>query len=365
MLKNTITQLTLLFLTPFYWAQTVAPKYSNEFLTLGVGAESMGMGSAFVASSSGVHAAYWNPAALTSQQRLEASLMHASYFGGIASYDYLGVSKRIDAKSVAALSLLRFGVDNILNTSQLIDNNGQLDYNQISTFTAGDYALLLSYGRQTKWPSWSIGGSGKLIYRHIGNFARGMGFGFDLGLRYKPTNHFQAAAVLRDATSTFNVWTYNLSPEMQQTFLNTGNELPQNGLELTLPKLLLGAAGSVKVGAKGLRLGGELDVDLSTDGQRNVLLKTKLISLDPHAGAYLNYKQLVSVRIGISNIQQFTDFDHSTHWGLQPHLGMGLQLKNWKIDYAFTRLGASGSSYYTHLLSLHWAFGAVIGKANH
>jgi hypothetical protein len=44
--------------------------------------------------------------------------------------------------------------------------------------------------------------------------------------------------------------------------------------------------------------------------------------------------------------------------GLQPHLGAGVVLQNWTIDYAFTRLGLGGEGYFTHLFSLKWAFSA-------
>jgi hypothetical protein len=47
--------------------------------------------------------------------------------------------------------------------------------------------------------------------------------------------------VAKDVTSTFNVWNYQLSSEMINTFYSTGNELPQNGVELTLPRLIFGA----------------------------------------------------------------------------------------------------------------------------
>ena len=94
-------------------------KYSNEFLNIGVGARALGMGNANVASAEGVNAGYWNPAGLLQQKNdLEVGLMHAEYFAGIAKYDYLGGSKRIDSNSVAGITLLRFGVDNIPNTQQ-------------------------------------------------------------------------------------------------------------------------------------------------------------------------------------------------------------------------------------------------------
>ena len=78
--------LFLSVLCSFAWSQgDIAPKYSNEFLSLGVGADAFSMGNAVVASTEGVNASYWNPAGLIQQStKMEASLMHSEYFAGIA-----------------------------------------------------------------------------------------------------------------------------------------------------------------------------------------------------------------------------------------------------------------------------------------
>ncbi|MBX9853422.1 MAG: hypothetical protein K2X86_16875, partial [Cytophagaceae bacterium] len=45
-------------------AQISAPKYSNEFLSIGVGARAFGMSNVHTAIANDVTAAYWNPAGL-------------------------------------------------------------------------------------------------------------------------------------------------------------------------------------------------------------------------------------------------------------------------------------------------------------
>ena len=131
-----------------FGAQAQTAKYSNEFLNIGVGARALGMGNANVASVEGVYSGYWNPSGLLKQQNnIEVGLMHAEYFAGIAKYDFIGASKKIDSNSVAGISILRFGVDNIPNTLDLVDANGNIDYNRVTTFNAVDFAALLSYAR--------------------------------------------------------------------------------------------------------------------------------------------------------------------------------------------------------------------------
>ena len=113
-------------------AQDLNPKYANEYLNMGVGADALGMGSAVVGQTSGVLAGVWNPAGLSQQvQQTEIAGMHAAYFGGIAAQDYIGVSRKLNGNNVVSLNMLRLGIDNIYNTTQLIDNNGNIDYTQL------------------------------------------------------------------------------------------------------------------------------------------------------------------------------------------------------------------------------------------
>jgi hypothetical protein len=60
--------------------------------------------------------------------------MHANYFANIAQYDYIGYASPIDDRSAWGISLIRFGVDDILNTTELIDSQGNIDYNRTSFF---------------------------------------------------------------------------------------------------------------------------------------------------------------------------------------------------------------------------------------
>ena len=129
----------------------VAPKYSNEFLAIGIGADALGMANSVVAQTGNVTSGYWNPAGLTQVNKwLEVGLMHSEYFAGIAKYDYLGLSHAIDKKSTVGFSAIRFAVDDIPNTTQLIDQQGNVDYTKITTFTAADYAFLFSYARKLR-----------------------------------------------------------------------------------------------------------------------------------------------------------------------------------------------------------------------
>jgi len=114
--------LILLILSAFGLAGYAQSKYSNEFLSLGLGARGLAMSNTMCALTDDVTSAYWNPAGLTRMdKRYQLALMHAEYFAGIAKYDYGGLAYKIDTNQSVAFSYIRFGVDNIMNTTQLID----------------------------------------------------------------------------------------------------------------------------------------------------------------------------------------------------------------------------------------------------
>jgi hypothetical protein len=333
--------------------KTLAPKYSNEFLSIGVGADALGMANAVVAQTNNVNSGYWNPAGLIGVNKwLDVGLMHAEFFAGIAKYDYLGLAHRIDDRSALGFSVLRFAVDDIPNTTQLIDNLGNIDYDRITTFTAADYAFLLSYARKTKIEGLNVGGNFKVIYRQIGDFAKSYGFGLDAGAQYHIKNKWKFGLVARDVTSTFNAWVFSLDDATKEVFLATGNALPENGLELTLPRLILAGYRKIDITKNGLYAAAEVDLNITTDGRRNVLVKSGVFSVDPHVGLAVGFKEFVTVRAGVSNMQYVKNFDDSEVLNVQPNIGIGLNIKNFHLDYAFTDIGDASVALYSHVVSL-------------
>lgn len=345
--------LILFLLTNFTFGQTA--KYSNEFLSIGVGARSLSMSNASVANTQDVTSGYWNPAGLTSlQSDFDAGIMHAEYFAGIAKYDYLGGAMALDTNSFLGATVIRFGVDDIPNTTDLIDSDGNIDYDRITRFSAADYALLVSYARKTSIPHLSYGANAKIIYRNIGKFAHAWGFGLDLGLQYK-MDEWKFGVLARDITSTFNAWTFNedeLIIEVQDSIFNFA---PENSLELTLPKLLLGVSRDFPIynKFKGLI---ELDMDLTFDGQRHVLIEGDPISIDPHLGIEINYNRIAFVRFGVGNFQRVEEFDNKESMTFQPNFGIGIQFKGISIDYALTDIGDQSLALYSNVFSIRYSF---------
>jgi hypothetical protein len=343
----------ILFLTEFLYGQTA--KYSNEFLSIGVGARSLSMSNAVIANTNDATSGYWNPAGLTSLQTdFDVSLMHAEYFAGIAKYDFLGGAMALDTSSYLGATIIRFGVDDIPNTTDLIDSDGNIDYDRISRFSAADYALLLSYARKTKVPNLSYGVNAKIIYRSIGKFAHSWGFGLDLGVQYQ-LNDWKFGVLARDLTSTFNAWTFNEDELIIEVQDSVYNFAPDNSLEITLPKLILGAARDFPIYNKFSGLV-ELDLEFTFDGKRHVLIEGDPISIDPRLGIEINYNQLAFVRFGVGNFQRVVEFDDKESLTLQPNFGIGIQFKGISIDYALTDIGDQSMALYSNVFSIRYSF---------
>jgi hypothetical protein len=334
-------------------------KYSNEFLNIGAGARGLAMGSAQVASAKDATAGYWNPAGLVGVKDVpNLNLMHAEYFAGIAKYDYAALAIPVnDNKRTIGISVLRFAVDEIPNTLNLVEPDGSIDYNKIKTFSVADWAVLLSFAQNIKTTenkSISFGANAKVIYRKVGSFATAWGFGFDAGIQmHGKRTHF--GIVAKDITTTFNAWSFKFTDKEKEVLYLTKNEIPVKSTELTAPRLTIGGGYNFRL-SKSVNLMAEANVDLTFDGKRNTVLSSNAVSADPHIGLEANIKDVFFVRGGINNFQRtLADADTTNQkkvWIYQPSAGAGFKIKNVMIDYAFTNLANQSNPLYTHIFSL-------------
>jgi hypothetical protein len=338
-------------------AQTNAPKYSNEFLNLGAGARSLGMGKTQVSLADDATAGYWNPAALTNiRAKYDGVLMHSELFSGVVKNDYAAFAMPLDDKSAVGVTLLRLGVDNIADTRALVNEYGYIQYDKITYFSVADYALLLSYARKLGPEGLSVGGSGKIIYRNVGPFANAYGFGVDVGAQY---NHkgWRLGLMARDITTTFNAWSIDADKFKANTI--PGEAVPSNTTEITLPRLVLGVGRQFVLPAQFTALVA-VDLEATTDGQRNTLIAAKPVSVDPRAGIEIGYRNLAFLRGGVGNYQKITTVvDRSEQWKGQYSLGAGVAFSGLRVDLALSRLAVEklGSTSQTNSLIVSLGYG--------
>ena len=208
--------------------------HAAEFLSHGVGARALGMGSSFVSVADDATAAYWNPAGLVQIERRAFVMMYSDSFGtgqgvflskGLVEYNFMGYAQQIEGIGSAGISWIRLGVDDIPHTTFVdVNGNGRLgdfldkdgdgvkdpgewyiDRPEVAGYFSNvDNALLISYARQIH-PSLSIGGNLKLLRQSLFENS-GNGFGLDIGLMLKPLDGLRIGAMLADATGTQIHW---------------------------------------------------------------------------------------------------------------------------------------------------------------
>ena len=214
--------------------------HAAEFLSHGVGARALGMGSSFVSIADDATAVYWNPAGLVQIQKRAFAAMYSDSFGtrqggflskGLVEYNFVSYVQQIEGIGSTGISWIRLGVDDIPHTTFVdVNGNGRLgdfldkdgdgvkdpgewyiDRPQVAGYFSNvDNALLISYARQVH-PNFSIGGNLKLLKQSLFENS-GNGFGLDIGLMFKPLDGLHIGTMLVDATGTQIRWNTAAEP---------------------------------------------------------------------------------------------------------------------------------------------------------
>ena len=214
--------------------------HAAEFLSHGVGARALGMGSAFVAIADDATATYWNPAGLTKVKKHSFSTMYSDTFGsgeggwlsqGLVTYNFANYVYQIEDIGSLGLSWIRLGIDDIPRTTFIDTNNNgflgdfqdkngngikeagepYIDTPEVAEyFSNTDTAFLISYARQVH-PRVAVGGNLKLLSQSIFQNS-GTGFGVDIGVIAEPYEGFRVGTMILDATGTQVRWDTADSP---------------------------------------------------------------------------------------------------------------------------------------------------------
>jgi hypothetical protein len=345
-----VLKFIFIILTPLLMVSQTSRKYSNEFLNIGVDASALGMSNAVVASSNDVNSGYWNPAGLVHIEDSEIAIMHSSYFANIANYNYIAFAMPLDDRSSVGLSLIRFGVDDILDTTKLIDQQGVINYDRINLFSAVDYALTFSYARRLPITGLNYGVNAKVIRRIIGDFASSWGFGLDVGIQFE-SNDWKFGLMVRDITTTFNTWAIDADrlQDIKDAIPGQNQEEPE-ATELTLPKLQLGMS-KLFTFNHDYTLRTEVDVICRFE-ENNDVISSSVVSINPALGLEFGYTDLIFFRAGVGNFQNELQIDNSQSLTFQPNFGVGFKYKGLFLDYAFTDIGDQSAALYSNVFSL-------------
>ena len=364
-----ISVATLLLLS-FLQLSAQQRKYVNEFLSIGVGARGLGMSGAQVASINDVTSPFWNPAGISFiRNDIQIGLMHSEYFSGIAKYDYIGVATPTrKKKGVLGFSVIRFGIDNIPYTLNLIEPDGSVNYAKVKAISASDYAGLITYAQKIKWKKFEkrsdvdfrVGGNFKIIHRNVGSLTNAWGAGIDLGLQGR-VKRWCLGVSLKDITTTYTIWSFSFTEAEKQQLIKTGNEVVSKSTEINTPRIVLGAGRYLPIRfrdtTKAAYLLVEMNADITTDGSRySNIININPLSIDPKLGMEFGYNKLFFLRAGIGNFQKVLNDNDTTNTlyrtMYQPTFGLGLKIKSLNIDYSFSSLNVQNNPLYSHFVSL-------------
>jgi hypothetical protein len=180
-----------------------------------------------------------------------------------------------------------------------------------------------------------VGINAKIVYRNVGKFANGYGFGFDVGAIYKMDNGWKLGGMLRDATTTVNFWSVNQKELSTVVNGEEFNPAPKDKMELTMPKLNAGVSKMFEINSSVYVLPeAGINVDFAKTA---ALISTDFASLTPYAGAELGYQKMIFVRLGVNRFQSITDIeDLRRKVSFQPSAGIGIRYRGLTLDYAIT-----------------------------
>lgn len=354
-MKSLLTALLFLFvLSCSISAQSSLAKYGNDFLSTGAGARALGMGSAHASIATDVTSGYWNVAGLSQIAEPQAIYMHSERFDGIVGYDYGAFALPLKSKNaVFSVSFFRQGVDNIANTLNAWDadrnepRENPQDY--ITRFSAADLALFFSFAKQSD-ERFSYGITAKIINQRLGPFAEAWGYSLDVGAQLK-TDIVDFGVSIRDFTTMQKMWEVDESEfaGFQEVF---DDSIPSGQNEYVLPSVKLGVSKNFVFNDFDLITA--IDTDLLFENRQAYYINAGKMSIEPHVGAELTFKDVISFRTGI------TDFitDPEGGFSVSPTLGLGLQFLKFNLDYGFASFaGTSSNLGYTHRISLQYRFG--------
>ena len=312
-------------------------KYTADFLTLGVGARSLGMGGAGTAVSADAYAPYWNSAALGELTRYEVSFMHST-LNGEDAYDFVSYVHPLKERGAIGVSWLRVGVDDIPITGLPVASRPIGATNRpevIGTFNNTDNAFLFASG--WRLPSLygmdlRVGGTLKLLYMSGYRSTNAIGGGADIGFiaMTNPEKSHQLTLGLQ-ASDAFRTKLYWTTPPPSANLTSHTETIP--------PHLKIGVATTHKLTVFRSVLILALDTYIK-DG------------VELHAGAEWTLFDLLALRIGLAERSGSLESVH------QLTAGAGLNLRfvtgaGAGLDYAFANHPALGGS---HRMSLRIRF---------
>jgi len=180
-----------LILTANIFAQTGEGGEPGAFMKNGFGARASSLGNSFTAISNDISSIFYNPAGLSSVDKLQVMGMYSNLFGNVDGLNYgnIALSKNFEFGTMG-FGVIYSQVTGIPYVESVTGPTGE-------TFSDNEMAFLLSYSKKFA-DNLQIGVNAKVIRHSIGGF-ESTGFGFDFGLLTIVSDKFRAGLMIQDA----------------------------------------------------------------------------------------------------------------------------------------------------------------------
>ena len=272
-----------------------------QLLKIGVGAKAVGMGESYVAAADDVYAAYWNPAGLSHVKTSQLGFMHNEWFEDIR-YEFLGYVQPVGELGTLAGSLSYVSMGELDKTGENGEDMGQ--------FHPYDILIGLSFGKRLN-DAISVGVNAKFLQEKI-DVEKAQAFAADFGGLYFVPN----------SSLILGVNVQHVGTKMK--FVKESFSLPLN--------VKLGAAYRMIDDA----LTFAVDVNRPVDNDPNMGL-----------GAEYNIMGIINLRVGYRYTVGGNDL--GTASGLRT--GLGVEFRDYKLDYAFVPYGELGQAHRISLVA--------------
>jgi hypothetical protein len=146
-----------------------------QFLKIGVGARSLGMGEAYTAISNDAEALYWNPAGMVLNNKNSVILSRVDWLVDV-KLDFAGIIYHLDADNVLGAAVTYLHTDEMNETTELHP------FGTGRTFTFSDFLFGLSYARSLT-DQFSFGVTAKYMQETVFDLSM-RSLLFDLGTYY-------------------------------------------------------------------------------------------------------------------------------------------------------------------------------------
>ena len=322
--------LLYLFLNNLSFSQAYWVSYGWQVYENAGDARMLSIGSAAVTDYGTTTSSLFNPASSSYVSKHNINYTHQSRLGGMINSDLIGfplngysrplniiiLYEGIDQIPDTRDMLIDFGLDGIPGTGDIGEGNGlldegeRLDKNKLSYFSQKQTGLHIS----TAWDkeTYKFGMAIKSLYHTLGEFSS-TGVGLDLGLISEPWENTRIGLLVRDFTTSWQVW-------------NNGT------VERFKPTIVTGISKNHFFESIKLNLRGNADFVIDTNGISNNYTYAIF-------GLNIIYDNTLAVRFGRNKIKSLT-------------MGVGFSWIDISLDYAFLNEPRSSGLGATHLISL-------------